>query len=302
MKRLTIVTVAFALLAAACGSQGAVPVGPVSTGSPGGSPEPSAPPEESPSPEPLPTSGETFTYELWFSLPNPLGGPYLFVTRRTEPFTPGVGRAALTALLAGPNDLERSVDVGTAVPAGTGLLGLDIDGGIATVDLSGAFESGGGTASTTMRLAQVVYTLTQFPTIRGVRFRLDGRPVTVFGGEGIVLDRPVTRKDYDALLPAILVEHPSVGDRVDSRVTVSGSANTFEANVRIRVVDGRGDILADTFTTATCGTGCRGTFEERVRFRRPAEPGEWGEIVVFEESARDGSMINVVRIPVVLVG
>lgn len=300
MKRLAILTVAFALLVTACGSQGAVPVGPVATGSPAASPEPSVPPEQSLSPEPSPTSGKTFTYELWFALPNELGGPYLFVTSRTEPFTPGVGRAALTALLAGPNELERSVDVGTAVPTGTRLLGLDIDGGIATVDLSGAFESGGGTASTTMRLAQVVYTLTQFPTVKGVRFRLDGRPVSVFGGEGIVLDRPATRKDYEALLPPILVEDPSVGERVESGLMVSGSANTFEANVRIRVVDGRGKILADTFTTATCGTGCRGTFEERVRFRRPSEPGEAGEIVVFESSAMDGSMINVVRIPIVL--
>jgi N-acetylneuraminic acid mutarotase len=47
-----------------------------------------------------------------------------------------------------------------------------------------------------VRLAQVVYTLTQFPTVRRVRFALDGTPVNVFSSEGIVLDHPVGRGDY----------------------------------------------------------------------------------------------------------
>ena len=34
------------------------------------------------------------------------------------------------------------------------------------------------------RLAQVVYTLTQFPTVDGVVFSLDGEPIDVLGGEG----------------------------------------------------------------------------------------------------------------------
>ena len=59
----------------------------------------------------------------------------------------------------------------SAIPAGTRLLGLSIAGQIATVDLSSEFESGGGATSVLGRLAQVVYTLTQFPTVTSVSSR-----------------------------------------------------------------------------------------------------------------------------------
>ena len=85
-----------------------------------------------------------------------------------------------------------------------------------------------------MRIAQVVYTLTQFPTVKGVLFELDGQRVDVLGGEGVVVDEPVTRKDYRDLLPAILVVDPQIGVRVHNPVVVQGTANVFEANVRWR--------------------------------------------------------------------
>ena len=51
-----------------------------------------------------------------------------------------------------------------------------IDDGIATVDLSDEFsDAGGGTRRATPGpAAQVVYTLTQFSTVRSVRIQLDG--------------------------------------------------------------------------------------------------------------------------------
>ena len=52
-----------------------------------------------------------------------------------------------------------------------------------------------------MRLAQVVYTLTQFPSVDGVIFSLDGEPIDVLGGEGVIIDHPLARSDYTDLLP-----------------------------------------------------------------------------------------------------
>jgi len=46
------------------------------------------------------------------------------------------------------------------------------------------------------RVAQVVYTVTQFPAVQRVAFRLDGKPVSAIGGEGVVVDPPVTHADF----------------------------------------------------------------------------------------------------------
>src|SRR5205823_236165 len=170
------------------------------------------------------------------------------------------GRAALTALLEGPSSSERKAGIGTTIPSSTTLRGLTIQDGVATVDLSGAYDDGGGSASERMRLAQVVYTITQFPTVQGVNFRMDGKAVTAFSGEGIVLDQPQTRGDYEDLLPAIVVDSPRVGAAVSSPVTITGTADVFEATVSFQILDENGHVLTQGATTATCGTGCRGDY------------------------------------------
>jgi hypothetical protein len=149
-----------------------------------------------------------------------------------------------------------------------------------------------------MRLAQVVYTLTQFPTVDGVDFAIDGEPVTVFSSEGIGLDHPQTRKDYRDLLPPILVEHPLIGEWVPSPVTVSGTANVFEATVSIRILDESGGVIVETFTTATCGTGCRGTYTEDVPYDVDREQA--GTVIVYESSAENGEPLFPIEIPVTL--
>ena len=79
----------------------------------------------------------------------------------------------------------------------TRFLGLSINAeGTARVDLSRDFESGGGSLGLTLRLAQVTCTLDDFPTVKGVRFALAGELVSVFSGNGIVLDKPVTCDSY----------------------------------------------------------------------------------------------------------
>jgi germination protein M len=83
-----------------------------------------------------------------------------------------------------------------AIPEGTTLQHLSISGSLATADLSGSFNDGGGSLSMQLRVAQIVYTLTQFPTVERVRFRVDGVPVTAVGGEGVVVEPPVARADF----------------------------------------------------------------------------------------------------------
>jgi hypothetical protein len=232
--------------------------------------------------------------QVWFSR-----GDGLVAVPRTHSPTPMVATAAVNALLDGPTPDEHASGFATEVPAGTKLLGIAIHNGVATVDFTSEYQSGGGSRSMQTRLGQVVYTLTQFPTVQKVRFRLDGSPVNVFSSEGIVIDHPVGRADYADLLPAIDVTTPAEEARVTSPVTVTGTANVFEANLAVEVLNAAGKVVGKTFTTATCGTGCRGTYSVPVTFKVGREQS--GTIVVHDDDAAGtGKPPHSVRIPVTL--
>lgn len=148
------------------------------------------------------------------------------------------------------------------------------------------------------RVAQVVFTLTQFPTVTSVSFHLDGSPVNAIGGEGVLVDPPRTRSDFEDQTPAILVESPLPGTRLESPFTATGTSNTFEATYLYSLTDAAGTVLAEGFGTATSGTGTRGTFSQEIAYAEAA-PGT-AVLKLFESSANDGSDINVVEIPVEL--
>jgi len=224
-----------------------------------------------------------------------LRGEKLGVAHRSVPASEAVATAAMNALLQGPDDRERAAGLTTAIPAGTELRGIDIDGGIASVDLSGDFASGGGSLSMQARLAQVVYTLSQFDTVEAVVFMLDGKVVESIGGEGVAVDGPQSRADWADFLPAVFVETPAVGDVVtDSLLVVEGSASVFEATFVIEVLDRKGVTVATKTVTATEGAPGRGTFTAKLKL--PPLTGN-GKLVAYEVSMEDGSRVNEVRVP-----
>lgn len=146
---------------------------------------------EAPSPGPGSTGGGATTrVQLFFTV-----GEKVAPVTRSVPRVARIGAEAVKALVAGPTDDERRNGFASAIPAGTRFNGLTIDGGVAKVDLSRTFESGGG-LGLSLRLAQVVCTLDAFDTVSGVRFALDGRLVDVLSGDGVVVDKPVTCGDY----------------------------------------------------------------------------------------------------------
>lgn len=262
---------------------------------------PSAPGSNPPtmqSPTATPEPAGITTVRAYFFLGSFVDNAGLVPVLREIPKTQAVGTAAMQALLAGPNENELGARPAmySVIPEGTRLLGLRIDNGIATVDLSREFESGGGSASVLGRLAQVVYTLTQFPTVSGVRFELDGEPVTVFSGEGVILDSPVDRDDYTDLLPTVFVDRPAWGGFLGNPARLVGLANVFEATFHVRILDGEGHSLADGPVMATCGTGCWGTFDVTIPYTI-GSPG-WGTLQVYELSAADGSVVDLTAYPV----
>lgn len=217
----------------------------------------------------------------------------------------GVGPdAAMRALLAGPTDIEASARpaIYTAIPAGVELLGLRIDGGVATVDLSGTFEARTEDGlPTSMRIAQVVYTLTRFAEIDAVSFEIEGRLATLIGPAGLEfsIDRPLNRPDLHKALQPLFVDEPAWGASISSPVRVAGLANAFEATFELRIADAEGRALAAGPVTATCGTGCWGDFEVLVPFIVQAVGP--GVLQVFELSPRDGARQYLREYPVTLV-
>jgi spore germination protein GerM len=74
-------------------------------------------------------------------------------------------------------------------------------GGVARVDLAAEFSELSPNDQI-LALAQVVCTLTSLPGIGQVRFTQDGAPVEVLRGDNSLADEPVSRADYQRLLPA----------------------------------------------------------------------------------------------------
>lgn len=252
---------------------------------------PSPTTEPTPSPTPEPARPKTTTVRVYFSQGEKIG-----VVARRNVSAQAPARAAIEALLSGPTQNEEAAGFATAIPAGTRLRGLTIRDGLATIDLTRQFVSGGGSLSVQMRTAQVVCTLTQFTAARAVAFRIDGKAVNTIGGEGLIVDPPVDRREFEDMLPAILVESPLPGDKVTSPTEIRGSANVFEANFRVQVVDDQGKQLLEKSVMATSGTGNRGTFRTSLSFSRPRT--ERGSFIFDELSAEDGRSINLVEVPV----
>jgi spore germination protein GerM len=268
---------------------------------------PSGPPESTPSSEgttiPAGSSDEpTTTVELWYSMTTTSSiGEGLVPVYRDIPSTPAIGAATLRAWLEGPTSEEKAAGIHGAIPGGTELLGLDIEDGTAVVDLSPEFEKTNmGTFGESLLLEELAWTITQFPTVDRVLLKIDGEFKDHYMGHGFIIDEehPLERNRSDPVAP-ILVSGPRFGARFASGDFVEGTANVFEATVSIRLLDDDGNILFEGFTTATCGTGCRGDYSKRIRF--DVDGQEPGTIEVFEVSAEDGSEINKVTVPVVLV-
>ena len=338
-RRQPVVALLVVAFVAACAAPAASPSPTASGTSSASLPSPAASPTQSPtaSPTPSPTPSPTLTpatpspavapptpatliVRAYFLLRDGSGGevveePALVPVLRTVPKS--TATAAMTALLAGPSAKERAAvpPIKTLIPGGTKLLGIEITGGLATVDLSAEFASLSpddasdlGSFSLHGRLAQVVYTLTEFTTVDRVSFKLEGRPVKVLFGmsdpedgssEAIVLDKPVTRATYrDHYLPLIFVDRPAWGAALLNPGRVTGLANVDEAQFRIALLDRNDKVLVDRPVLASCGTGCWGTFDVTLSY--DVSSAQWGTLRVWDISEYSGRPVAVREYPVYL--
>jgi immunoglobulin-like protein involved in spore germination/sporulation and spore germination protein len=183
--------------------------------------------------------------------------------------------ATLFALTRQPSGSVRARGFSSAVPDD-----VHFKNGPAPRNGTVAVEAGGHVSR--LGLAQVVYSLTQFPTVKTVEL----------GG------KRYTRADFEDETPIILVESPLPDQKVKSPLHATGTANTFEATFQYDLVGSDGKLLKSHFVTATSGSGTRGTFDFSVPFT--VDRAGPGKLIVYERSAENGRRIHQVEIPIQL--
>jgi hypothetical protein len=206
---------------------------------------------------PTTTAAQEHALQLYF-----LSGNALTPTHVEVPDTPAIATAALQRLFAGAPQGVR-----TAIPAGTRLESIAVSGGRATVRLSAQHLT--HTAE-----AQIVYTLTQFPTITSV----DGGPFAA----------PASRADFADLTPraAIYVSAPERDSTASSPIHASGTADVFEGSLAVDVWS-NGRRIKTVPIQATSGTGTRGTWSATI-----AVPSGPAKLVFYEPSAENGRPLH----------
>jgi spore germination protein GerM len=82
----------------------------------------------------------------------------------------------------------------TAIPSGTQLLSLKMSNKGVYLNLSGIFTQGGGSESMAGRLGQILYTASSLDPNMPVWISVEGKPLETLGGEGLMIDQPITRQ------------------------------------------------------------------------------------------------------------
>ena len=186
------------------------------------------------------------------------------------PITVTVFRVRDGHLVAGAARVQGTRAVAAASLTALGLAApISISNGTATVERDDA---------TREQVAEMVYTLTQYPTIQ----RVD-----VAGKTGL------TRADVAAFVPPILVERPAAGATTGKTIAVSGSASVYEATVVLELRQA-GKVVQKKVVTAAEGAPGRGPFSGTL-----VAPASGHYVVAaYSPSAMDGSPQHEQDVPV----
>lgn len=146
-------------------------------------------------PEPTTTTTSppnTTTVQLYFVI----GEALVQVDRELLP--PVSPPRLIVELGAGPTSREARRGVTTFLPQGSGVDGVRVTGGIASVALGEEFLAV-PTEDQRLALAQLVFTLTGRPGVGRVVFTINGEPTDVPRGDGTLTSDSVSRDSYETI-------------------------------------------------------------------------------------------------------
>jgi hypothetical protein len=184
-------------------------------------------------------------------------GASLGVSQRVVQTAADPRYTALEALLAGPSASESAAGLTTDIPKGTTLRGFSASGGVGTINLSPQFVANGPTPALQARLAQLVYTATDFPNVSKVIVEVGRVRLVNFGG--VDLSAPVGRSQVTAAVPDVLLESPAVGDSVHGVLQISG-LTTVNGTYAVQLYGSDGKLLASATSTSAAG----GSFSQSI--------------------------------------
>jgi hypothetical protein len=105
----------------------------------------------------------------------------------------------INVLLAGSAVAEEARGITTLIPEGTVLINAAMRGSTAVLNFNENFMFNSyGAEGYLAQLRQIIWTATEFPSVRNVQFLVEGQRVN-FLGDNIRLDQPISREDVGVM-------------------------------------------------------------------------------------------------------
>ncbi|MBQ0051497.1 MAG: GerMN domain-containing protein [Treponema sp.] len=117
------------------------------------------------------------------------------VTRNVEKDSPLTN--SILSMLKGPTPAEEKNGCRSLIPAGTKLYSVSVKNGVATMNFSEEFEFNQyGVEGYLGQLMQIVYTATNYSTVKSVQILIEGQKKEYLGSEGVWIGSPLTRASF----------------------------------------------------------------------------------------------------------
>lgn len=154
-------------------------------------------PSTSPPASNTPSKVRTRNFDLYFVKVRADGRTVLAATPQRIEFVDSPLTKTFDSLLQGVSSNDRSNGLRSLIPEGTKLLSASVRGGTAYLDFNDRFRFNPyGVQGYDAQLKQVVYTATQFQSVKRVQILLDGKVKRFLASEGIPINKPLDRSSF----------------------------------------------------------------------------------------------------------